>query len=97
MLLDIDATQVALVLFAIAIFICGLLLGGFVEWARPDGSAQLRRHLNVSEREVDDLRDYIWLVSASTPTTGTDTTAGALPTESVEVERSRHLNHLEDN
>ena len=96
-MLVISATQVALVLIALCIFICGLFLGGFVEYSRADGSASLRSRLRVAEREVDDLREYIWLVTAPTPTKESDTTAGALPTESVKVERSRHLKNVGDN
>lgn len=90
-------TETLMVVLASAFALLGgILIGGLLE--STCGSTQrLERKLRNAEREVDDLREYIWLVTAPTPTKESDTTAGALPTESVKVERSRHLNNVEDN
>ena len=90
-------TETLMVVLASAFSLLGgILIGGLLE-STCGGTQRLERKLRKAEREVDDLREYIWLVTAPTPTKESDTTAGALPTESVEVERSRHLNHVEDN
>ena len=72
--------------------IIGWLAGGFREW---DKQRDLRKELHNAYRETEELREYIWLVTTGSPTTQSLTPAGALPTESVKVERSRHLSTVD--
>lgn len=52
---------------------------------------KLIRQLQEAEREVEDLREFIWLTSLSAPTAPADVKAQALPDPS-QVERLRRLN-----
>lgn len=83
------------VLYSISVIvsagILGWLAGGFREW---DKQRELRKELRDAYRETEDLREYIWLITAGTPTTQSLMQAGALPAQSVEVERSRHLSSV---
>ena len=96
-MLTVEPMHVALFCFALSLFITGILIGGFVEWNKPEGTRELRRQLRDSYRETEELREYIWLVTTGSPTTQSLTKAEALPTQSVKVERLRHLNTVEDN
>lgn len=87
-----EPIEVAFVFFTIGVAILAYLIGGFVEWNKADGSQDLRRQLRDAQSETEDLREYIWLVTAGTSTTQSLMKEGALPTESVEVERSLRPN-----
>lgn len=93
--MTVEPIQLALFCGVIAIFISGILIGGFVEWNKAEGSQDLRRQLRDAHRETDELREYIWLVTTGTPTVQSLTPEGALPSQSVKVERSLHLTPVE--
>lgn len=69
--------------------ILGWIGGGFREWDKS------RKELRDAYRETEELREYIWLITTGSPTTQSLMPAGALPDESVQVERSRHLSSVE--
>jgi hypothetical protein len=94
-MLTVDPHHVALFCFAVGLFISGILIGGFVEWNKEDGSQDLRCQLGQAQREAEELREYIWLITAGTTTPPQTMTAGVLPTQSVEVEHSRHPKSVE--
>jgi hypothetical protein len=87
-MLTISLTTIAMISGGIAIFIFGMLFGGFFEWDKKEGTNDLRKQLRDSYRETEELREYIWLITAGTPTPQSLMKEGALPSTSVKVERS---------
>lgn len=60
---------------------------------RTEGKTlKLLEQLREAEREVEDLREFIWLTSLSAPAAPVDVKAQALPNPS-KVERLRHPQH----
>jgi len=89
-MLTITPTVFALFCAGVSIFIFGTLLGGFFEWDKKEGTHDLRKQLRDAHRETEELREFIWLITAENPTTQTVMTEGALPSYSVKVERPLH-------
>jgi hypothetical protein len=87
-MLTISLTTIGLISAGISIFIFGMILGGFFEWDKKEGTNDLRRQLRDSYRETEELREYIWLITAGTTTPPQVMKEGALPSTSVKVERS---------
>lgn len=78
--------------FGAAIILVSVIAYGVGKVVTEGKTVKLLTQLQEAEREVEDLREFIWLTSLAAPTAPADVTAQALPDPS-QVERLRHPHH----